>query len=220
MRLSIRWPSRASSRRCSSGRSRRSHPSAVTSITCSPRRSGTARPTRRDCGSAAPASPRACLRIHDAATAVAEITFHRLLFFADSPATPWPGIAGEYTVFLVRFRTTAGLDLTLPPLSADRIAGRTSRTTLRARTLPIARARQASMCSRHAVGPRPGRREPRAAGVRRLRWRVSLRSVRPGASISARTAPARFVDFPEARLEFHCQAFAADARVARLAWER
>ena len=45
------------------------------------------------------------------ATAVAEVAFHRLLFFADSPETPWPGIAGEYTVFSVRFRTAAGLGL-------------------------------------------------------------------------------------------------------------
>src|SRR5262245_40551809 len=30
-------------------------------------------------------------------TAVAEISFHRLLFFLDSPATPWPANPGEYT---------------------------------------------------------------------------------------------------------------------------
>src|SRR5262249_1135787 len=54
-----------------------------------------------------------------ASTSVAEVAFHRLLFFADSPATPWPTNAGEYTVFSVRFRTAAGLDLTVPPLSVD-----------------------------------------------------------------------------------------------------
>ena len=42
--------------------------------------------------------PRRVLRIHHGATAVAEVAFHRLLFFADSPETPWPSIAGEYTV--------------------------------------------------------------------------------------------------------------------------
>ena len=42
------------------------------------------------------------------ATAVGEMAFHRLLFYADSPATPWPRGAGEYTVFSVRFRTRSG----------------------------------------------------------------------------------------------------------------
>ena len=51
-------------------------------------------------------------------TAVAEMAFHRLLFFADSPGTPWPADAGDYTAFSVRFRTSVGLDLTMPPLDA------------------------------------------------------------------------------------------------------
>nr|MBA2303283.1 RES family NAD+ phosphorylase [Acidobacteriota bacterium] len=44
------------------------------------------------------------------ATAVAEAAFHRLLFFADSPATSWPDNPGEYTAFSVRYSTKAGLD--------------------------------------------------------------------------------------------------------------
>src|SRR5206468_10375820 len=56
----------------------------------------------------------------DAATAVAEMAFHRLLFFAESPHTPWPINAGEYTTFRIGFKTAAGLDLTKPPLDADR----------------------------------------------------------------------------------------------------
>ena len=54
------------------------------------------------------------------ATAVAEMAFHRLLFFADSPATPWPDDAGDYTAFSSRFRTSQGLDLTAPPFTRDR----------------------------------------------------------------------------------------------------
>src|SRR5206468_5048823 len=56
----------------------------------------------------------------DAATAIAEMAFHRLLFFAESPHTPWPQNAVEYTTFRVAFKTAAGLDLTRPPLDADR----------------------------------------------------------------------------------------------------
>lgn len=55
-------------------------------------------------------------------TAVAEIAFHRLLFFADSPATPWPENAAEFTAFCVAYRSARGLDLTRPPLSAEEAA--------------------------------------------------------------------------------------------------
>src|SRR6476659_10898077 len=41
-------------------------------------------------------------------TAVAEMSFHRLLFFADSPETPWPADAGDLTAFSVPFRTSTG----------------------------------------------------------------------------------------------------------------
>jgi len=55
-----------------------------------------------------------------AATAVAEMAFYRLLFFAESPGTPWPANAAELTAFSVSFGTERGLDLTVAPLSADR----------------------------------------------------------------------------------------------------
>ena len=53
-------------------------------------------------------------------TAVTEMAYHRLLFFADSPATPWQARAGEYTAFAARYRTAAGIDLTAPPFTAQR----------------------------------------------------------------------------------------------------
>ena len=48
-------------------------------------------------------------------TAVAEICFGRLLFFADSPNTPWPREAGEFTAFAVDYRTENAIDLRLAP---------------------------------------------------------------------------------------------------------
>ena len=103
------------------------------------------------------------------ATAVAEVAFHRLLFFADSPETPWPGIAGEHTVFSVRFRTAAGLDLTRPPFergseSMDEPRGLDG--------LPgSCRSRARGRCQRAEVCVCPGSswREPRAADVWCLR---------------------------------------------------
>ncbi len=53
------------------------------------------------------------------ATAMAEVAFHRQLFFAESPGTPWPANAAEHTAFAVRFRVRAGLDLTEPPFDDD-----------------------------------------------------------------------------------------------------
>src|SRR4051812_12534014 len=55
------------------------------------------------------------------ATAIAEMTFHRLLFFADSPQTPWPIDAGDLTAFSVRFQTPAAIDLAAPPFDVDRV---------------------------------------------------------------------------------------------------
>jgi hypothetical protein len=53
-------------------------------------------------------------------TAVAEMTYARLRFFAESPATPWPANAIEHTAFQVRFHTNKGLDLTAAPFDRDR----------------------------------------------------------------------------------------------------
>lgn len=36
-------------------------------------------------------------------TAIAEVCFYRLLFFHESPDTPWPSDAGEYTAFACDF---------------------------------------------------------------------------------------------------------------------
>lgn len=44
-------------------------------------------------------------------TAMAETVFHRLSFFADSPQTPWPQNASEYTAFSVDVQSERALDL-------------------------------------------------------------------------------------------------------------
>lgn len=46
-------------------------------------------------------------------TAIAEAVFHRLTFFADSPETPWPQNAAEYTAFSVDVRSERAIDLTV-----------------------------------------------------------------------------------------------------------
>lgn len=49
-------------------------------------------------------------------TAIAELCFHRLLFFAESPDTKWPSDAGEFTAFAVEYATPQAIDLTRAPL--------------------------------------------------------------------------------------------------------
>ena len=51
--------------------------------------------------------------------AIAEMAFHRLLFFLDAPAVPWPANAIEHTAFSVTFKTGFAVDLTKPPFARD-----------------------------------------------------------------------------------------------------
>jgi hypothetical protein len=53
-------------------------------------------------------------------TAAAEMAFHRLLFFLESPATGFAPNASEFTMFAVAYGSNLALDLTIPPLSHHR----------------------------------------------------------------------------------------------------
>ena len=53
-------------------------------------------------------------------TAVAEIVFYRLLFYAESPNTPWPSNAAEYTAFSTAYATKKGIDLAKGKLQKDK----------------------------------------------------------------------------------------------------
>jgi hypothetical protein len=154
------------------------------------------------------------------ATAVAEMTFHRLLFFAESPHTPWPVNAGEQTAFAVRFRTRTGLDLTVPPLARD--AARWSHPTDYAACQDLADAARAAgvqaLRYRSARDPDDGinvalltcvafqSREP----IERQTWRLQLGPAGAWA----------ICDAPVMRLSFDQSAFASDPRIATLRWQR
>ncbi|MGU9962335.1 MAG: RES family NAD+ phosphorylase [Candidatus Puniceispirillales bacterium WSBS_2018_MAG_OTU23] len=55
----------------------------------------------------------------DIDTAVAEMTFYRMLFFAESPGTNLPTNPCRFTAFAVPIKTSQALDLTVLPLSKD-----------------------------------------------------------------------------------------------------
>jgi hypothetical protein len=154
-----------------------------------------------------------------AATAVTEMAFHRLLFFADSASTPWPADAGDYTAFSARFRTRTGLDLTVPPFDAQRARwthpteyGPCQALAGAARDAGVEALRYAS--ARDAGGVNVALLTCRAFAVREptehQTWRLSLNAHGVRA----------VCDFSDARLEFTRDAFAADPRIRALRWER
>jgi hypothetical protein len=155
-------------------------------------------------------------------TAIAETAFHRLLFFADSPGTPWPDNAGEYTAFSVRYRTAAGLDLAAPPFDGRRAAwthpteyGPCQDLAVSARDAGVQALRYPSardpssgggtnvalLTCRAFASPQPAERQT---------WRIHL----------ADTGVRAICTFPELRLEFGRDAFARDPRIAGLHWDR
>jgi hypothetical protein len=153
-------------------------------------------------------------------TAVAELAFHRLLFFAESPATPWPENAGEFTAFNVSYATDCGLDLTRPPLSADR-----ARWTDPVDYGPC----QALAESARVAGVRAIRsqsvRDPEARANLALLTCQAFAAAQPAAQQTWRlrfgaTGVQALCAFPEQRQELPPDAFAGDPRIAAMQWER
>jgi len=152
--------------------------------------------------------------------AIAEMAFLRLLFFAESPDTPWPDNAAEFTAFAAAIRTKAMLDLTVPPLVRDRkrwtdpadyaacqqlaedfsaAGGEVIRSqSVRA---PDEGANIAVLTCRAFAGPEP---------TKRTTWRLHFGA----AGVRA------ICEFPRDGVEFGRAAFADDPRIARLNWDR
>lgn len=154
------------------------------------------------------------------ATALAEMAFHRLLFFADSPATPWPVNPAECTVFSARYRVAAGLDLTAPPFDRDREIWRHPTDYVACQQLADdARTAGAEVIRYRSARDRAGsvnlalltcRAFASRAPVERQTWRVHL----------GRSGVRALCDHPSIRLAFDRDAFAADPRIAALRWAR
>ncbi len=151
--------------------------------------------------------------------AVAEMVFYRVLFYADSPATPWPQDAGIYTAFSVRLASRAALDLTAPPLDAD-AALWTDPTSYAACQAVEERAREggATLIRYRSVRDPDGRRNlavlacavfSESAPNERQTWRIHL---------SAHGAQA-LCDFPGLRVSFGRETF-DDPRLSGMVWAR
>ena len=151
-------------------------------------------------------------------TAVAEMAFWRLLFYAESPQTPWPTNAGEYTAFSVRFSTGKSLDLTRPPLNRDVAKWRDPIDYTHCQDLADAARPAGVQVVKYHSARAPGlsvalltcpvfaSREPEET----RRWRIHVGS----------TGARAICEFPDERLAFDRTAFARDPRIASLTWDR
>lgn len=151
-------------------------------------------------------------------TAVAEMAFWRLLFYAESPDTPWPANPAEYTSFSVRFSTGKGVDLTRPPLNRDAAKWTDPVDYTHCQALADT-ARSAGV---HVVKYQSARAEGLnvallSCGAFASRKPQELRRW----SIHVGTTGARAIcEFPDERFAFDRAAFARDPRIAKLNWDR
>lgn len=151
-------------------------------------------------------------------TAVAEMAFYRLLFFAESPLTPWPNDAAEYTAFAAAIKCESAVDLTLPPLDRDE-KGWTNATDYTACQAIADIAREAGL---QAIRYRSAR-DPKGANIALLTCKgfAKAKPLEPQ-TWRIRIGPfgiQAICEFPDKRLEFPRTAF-TDPRLAGMRWER
>lgn len=154
------------------------------------------------------------------ATAVAEIVFWRLLFFAESPATPWPANAAEYTAFSVAWATRKAIDLTKGRLARDEaqwthLTDYTACQALAdvARTAKVDVIRYRSVrdpLAGHNLALLTARAFARKKPVGQQTWHIRL----------SEAGAQALCEQPKAGITFDRTAFAADPRIARLRWQR
>jgi RES domain len=153
-------------------------------------------------------------------TAIAEIAFYRLLFFAESPGASWPTNAGEYTAFAASYRTRRALDLTRPPLDKDRVHWANLIDYSACQELADAARAADIQILRYFSVRDPSRRInlallvcavfTSAAPIHRQTWRIRLSS----SGVQA------ICEFPRMHLDFGRDAFNSDPRIAALNWDR
>jgi hypothetical protein len=166
------------------------------------------------------ATPGVFYAAEEPVAAVAEMAFYRLLFFAESPATPWPANPSDYTGFSAAVRAARALDLTKPPLDADRSAWRDPVDYGPCQALAEeARAAGADLIRYSSV------RDPEARACAAVLACAAFAEAYPldyqtwRIGVGAHGAYA-LCEVPRTRIEFDRATFAADPRIAAMAWDR
>lgn len=153
-------------------------------------------------------------------TAAAEMVFYRFLFYAESPQTPFPDDAAEYTAFAAELATPFALDLTTGGLAEDHTYW--SHLTEYEPCQSLAEA-------------------AREAGIQLIRY-ASVRDPQKGANFAVLTCAAfaapqpverqtwririhrngaqALREYPRLGIEFAKDTFVADPRLAAMIWDR
>ncbi len=161
-----------------------------------------------------------CYAAETPESAVAEIAFHRLLFFAESPDTPWPTNPAEYTAFAAEYRTKKAIDLTRGRFNLQSAAWSHPTDYSQCQALAeMARTASINIIRYRSVrDPKQGmnlalltcRVFAKPEPVNLQTWRIHLRA----------TGAQAICEAPKFRLAFHRNTFAADPRIAALQWNR
>jgi hypothetical protein len=155
-----------------------------------------------------------------AQTAIAEKAFYSLVTFADSPATPWPQNAGEYTVFAAEYKTERAIDLTEQPFARDReIWTHPTHYEPCQDLADLSREARINLIRYQSVRDSPEGRNvallacdafAKATEVDRQTWRLQLSA----AGVRA------VCEMPHMLIDFDRDAFMTDPRIASMRWER
>jgi hypothetical protein len=161
-------------------------------------------------------------------TAAAEMAFYRLLFFAESPDTPWPANPLQCTGFSATILSPYSLDLTKPPLDDDRSVWRHPVEYAACQELADAARKAGAEILRYESA-----RDPEVGGlcVAVLTCTAFVATFPPSThvfpqeyqtwQIGVGSSGAYAIrEFPGARIEFDRDAFASDPRIAAMRWER
>jgi len=153
-------------------------------------------------------------------TAVAEMAFCRLLFFSESPDTPWPANPAEYTAFSAEYATKKAIDLTKGKYGTHR--ARWMHVTDFSHCQAFADAARAAKIEiiRYASVRDPDhginlailtcRAFAKPQPIEQQTWRIRLSEAGAQAICEA----------PKSGITFDRKSFAADPRVAKLRWVR
>jgi RES domain len=152
--------------------------------------------------------------------AVAEMAFYRLLFYGESPGTPWPANPAEYTAFSAEYATRKAIDLGKGRYVKDKAAWMhlTDYAPCQA-FADIARAAKIEVIRYRSVrDPQQGMNlallacrafaKPKPTGQQTWHIRLSAAGVHA------------VCESPNSRMTYRREAFAADPRIARLRWDR
>lgn len=153
-------------------------------------------------------------------TAVAEMVFYRFLFFAESPGTPFPDNAAEYTAFAACLQTPVALNTRAGALATDAehwthltdyVACQNlaeSAREIKAEVIRFASVRDPEQGANFAVLSCRAFGEP--APIDRQTWRIRI----------SRTGAQAIREYPRMGIEYPCTAFANDPRLANMVWNR